>query len=174
MLNSETSDSFFADFPDFSQEDIITQVFGHDQSVPDLENIVPTLDVNYVPNFYQDWDTKEKQQQPQQQQQLQQQQPQQQQQLQQQQSQQQQQLQQQQSQQQAQYLPPSYEEHIQTIENNSNSLESLLAEPIKPAPLPCRRLSEILECINEDKDYRIITEGKHLLTKDYDTKERKR
>ena len=157
MLNSETSDSFFADFPDFSQEDIITQVFGHDQSVPDLENIVPTLDVNYVPNFYQDWDTKEKQQQPQQQ-------------LQQQQPQQQQQLQQQQSQQQAQYLPPSYEEHIQTIENNSNSLESLLAEPIKPAPLPCRRLSEILECINEDKDYRIITEGKHLLTKDYDTK----
>ena len=150
MLNSETSDSFFADFPDFSQEDIITQVFGHDQSVPDLENIVPTLDVNYVPNFYQDWDTKEKQQPPQQQ------------------------LQQQQPQQQAQYLPPSYEEHIQTIENNSNSLESLLAEPIKPAPLPCRRLSEILECINEDKDYRIITEGKHLLTKDYDTKERKR
>lgn len=138
MLTSETCDSFFADFPDFGQEDIITQVFGHDQSVPDLENIVPTLDVNCVPNFYQDWDTKEKQPQlspPQQQQQL-----------------------------QTQFLPPSYEEHIQTIENN-NSLESLLAEPIKPAAaaaVPCRRLSEILECINEDKDYCIITEGKDL------------
>lgn len=136
MLTSETSDSFFADFPDFGQEDIITQVFGHDQSVPDLENIVPTLDVNCVPNFYQDWDTKEKHLQLSPPQQLQ--------------------------QPQTQFLPPSYEEHIQTIENN-NSLESLLAEPIKPAAaaaVPCRRLSEILECINEDKDYRIITEDR--------------
>ncbi|XP_062570185.1 uncharacterized protein LOC134232244 [Saccostrea cucullata] len=122
MLSCDTPESLFDDFPGFDQEDLITNVFCHDQSVPDLENIVPTLDVNQVPNFYQDWDTKEKvkQQQPQ-----------------------------------THFLPPSYEEHIQTTENH-HSLESLLTEPVKPAPV-YRRLSEILECINEDKDYCIIT-----------------
>lgn len=51
------------------------------------------------------------------------------------------------------------------IENN-NSLESLFVEFIKfvvVVVVLCRWLSEIFECINEDKDYCIIIEGRDLI-----------